>query len=89
MEAQRIRRCRHPLEGFDRHALHNEPPRRRSAGVVKRGGSPTSATSGKAPKTYEDGRVCGQPTCFTRLSRYNADEHCFLHSSALVKVGRG
>lgn len=55
---------------------------------MKRGGVPTATSSGKAPKTYDDGRVCGQPGCATQLSRYNADEHCFLHSSALVKVGR-
>ena len=54
---------------------------------MKRGAVPTP-TSGKGPKVYEDDRVCGQPTCSTRLSRYNADAHCFLHSSALIKVGR-
>jgi hypothetical protein len=55
---------------------------------VKRGGAATGASSGKAPKTYDDGRVCSQVACSTRLSRYNADDHCFLHSSALVKGAR-
>lgn len=35
-------------------------------------------TSAKAPKSFASLRSC--PTCGTRLSRYNPDSHCYVHS---------
>lgn len=42
----------------------------------------TSASRGKAPKTFAEDRTCGHPSCTTRLSRYNAETLCFVHATA-------
>ena len=35
------------------------------------------------------GRVCGDPGCSTRLSRYNDQEFCALHAPMVVPRMRG
>ena len=42
----------------------------------------SSASRGKAPKTFDANRTCGHPSCNTKLSRYNAETLCFVHASA-------
>jgi hypothetical protein len=42
----------------------------------------TSASRGKAPKTFGADRTCGHASCNTKLSRYNAETLCFVHASA-------
>jgi hypothetical protein len=44
--------------------------------------SQTVQSSSRAPKVFSEGRVCGHPTCTTKLSRYNADAVCALHARA-------
>jgi len=39
-----------------------------------------STSSSRGPKVFTDGRVCGYPSCTTKLSRYNANAVCALHS---------
>jgi len=46
--------------------------------VIQFHSSPQTASS-RAPKVFTEGRVCGYPTCTTRLSRYNSDALCALH----------
>ena len=38
------------------------------------------SSSSRSPKVFTEGRVCSYPTCATRLSRYNANSVCALHS---------
>jgi hypothetical protein len=48
------------------------------------------SSRGKAPKTFEEGRVCADPACKTKLSRYNAETRCFVHAAPqLVPRDRG
>ena len=42
--------------------------------------STQTASSSRSPKVFTEGRVCSYPTCTTRLSRYNANAVCALHS---------
>jgi len=43
--------------------------------------SPTqTSSSSRGPKVFTEGRVCGYPTCSTRLSRYNSAPLCALHT---------
>ena len=42
----------------------------------------TSASRGKAPKTFGADRTCAHASCNTKLSRYNAETLCFVHASA-------
>ncbi len=56
--------------------------RRYSAGSPMRSG-------GHAPRTYAAGRTCNEPTCDTKLSRYNDTDHCALHRPAGTALGRG
>ena len=37
----------------------------------------------------EANRVCAQPDCETRLSRYNASDHCWQHADATFPTFRG
>ena len=51
-----------------------------------------ATTAGRArrrPKTYGEGRVCGDSGCETRLSRYNRAEFCFQHAPARFPRMRG
>ena len=51
-----------------------------------------ASTVGRArrrPKTYEEGRVCGDDSCSVKLSRYNRAEYCFSHSPARFPRLRG
>jgi len=41
--------------------------------------STPTVSSSRGPKAFTEGRVCGYPTCTTRLSRYNAEALCALH----------
>ena len=47
------------------------------AGVIRR------------PHTYALGRTCTTPGCGARLSRYNASDHCYLHTEAHFPRVRG
>ena len=39
--------------------------------------------------TAEDGRVCSEADCSTKLSRYNARERCWQHSDVVFPNYRG
>ena len=43
-----------------------------------------SARPGMAgkPRVYEEGRICAEPSCDTKLSRYNDKLRCFVHATA-------
>ena len=43
----------------------------------------------RRPKTYKEGRVCGDAGCTVRLSRYNNSEFCFNHAPARFPRLRG
>ena len=43
----------------------------------------------RRPKTYREGRVCGDDACTVRLSRYNKAEFCFNHAPARFPRLRG
>ena len=43
--------------------------------------SARAGLSGK-PKVFGEDRVCADPACATKLSRYNSKLYCFVHSSA-------
>jgi hypothetical protein len=53
--------------------------RRNSAGVPP--------SSGKAARTYGAQRVCASPACATKLSRYNPEATCFVHSAPVLRSG--
>ncbi len=40
-------------------------------------------------KTEAEGRVCAYPGCATRLSVYNAGEHCWQHADIVFPNYRG
>jgi len=42
--------------------------------------STQTASSSRSPKVFSEGRVCMHPSCTTKLSRYNANALCALHS---------
>ena len=42
--------------------------------------STQTASSSRGPKVFTEGRVCGYPACTTKLSRYNSNSLCALHS---------
>jgi len=42
--------------------------------------STLTTSSSHVPKVFSEGRVCGHPSCTTRLSRYNPNLLCALHS---------
>ena len=51
-----------------------------------------ATTAGRArrrPKTYGEGRTCGDAGCETRLSQYNRNEFCFQHAPARFPRMRG
>jgi len=35
--------------------------------------------SGKTPKTADEKRVCSEPSCDTKLTRYNIHDVCYRH----------
>ncbi|MBV8463856.1 MAG: hypothetical protein JO368_11210 [Acidimicrobiales bacterium] len=41
------------------------------------------SSAGAPPPVYESGRVCIEPECTVRLSRYNSTDWCALHESPL------
>ncbi len=41
------------------------------------------SSSGTPPPVYGTGRVCIEPGCSVRLSRYNSTDWCALHESPL------
>lgn len=43
----------------------------------------------KANRQYETGRVCAQPSCGTKLSRYNKWEYCWQHEPVHTYIPRG
>ena len=43
----------------------------------------------RRPKTFGEGRVCGDKACPVRLSRYNRAERCFNHAPARFPRLRG
>ena len=45
--------------------------------------------SGKTPKTGEEERVCSDPSCDTKLTRYNTSEHCYRHKPRRFPRVRG
>lgn len=45
--------------------------------------------SGKTPKTSAVGRVCGDPGCNTKLTRYNTSDYCYRHKPARFPRVRG
>lgn len=45
--------------------------------------------SGKTPKTEDGERVCGDPACDTKLTRYNTSEHCYRHKPRRFPRVRG
>ena len=38
-------------------------------------------SGGQAPESFGTGRVCAEPSCAVRLSRYNSTDWCALHES--------
>lgn len=51
-------------------------------GMTRGRGALTGAASprGKPLATFAEGRICLDPSCDTRLSRYNEEQRCFLHA---------
>lgn len=45
--------------------------------------------SGKTPKTSTVGRVCSDPGCETKLTRYNTSDYCYRHKPARFPRVRG
>jgi hypothetical protein len=43
----------------------------------------------RASRQYPDGRVCAEPGCETRLSKYNRREKCWAHAEMKVPRLRG
>ncbi len=43
----------------------------------------------RAPRTYDEDRVCVQKNCTTTLSRYNRREHCYAHAPTRFPRLRG
>lgn len=40
-------------------------------------------------RTYGEGRVCEQPGCRTRISRYNKSAYCWAHAPVRYPLVRG
>lgn len=45
--------------------------------------------SGKTPKTDEEERVCSDPSCDTKLTRYNTSDNCYRHKPRRFPRVRG
>ncbi len=45
--------------------------------------------SGKTPKTQDEERVCADPSCKTKLTRYNTSDHCYRHKPRRFPRVRG
>lgn len=43
----------------------------------------------RAPKTYDEDRVCAHVECETKLSRYNKREFCYAHAPTRFPRLRG
>ncbi len=48
----------------------------------RRGVHGTELLHGPAAKTFSSGRTCSTPGCSTRLSRYNPNPRCWIHSNS-------
>lgn len=46
-------------------------------------------SDGRPSEQFGTGRVCVEPGCRTRLSRYNDGDHCSLHAPMEVARMRG
>jgi hypothetical protein len=40
-------------------------------------------------KTFDDDRMCASDGCDTRISKYNASDHCYAHTRPSYKRIRG
>lgn len=45
--------------------------------------------SGKSPRAVDEERICSDPSCDTKLSRYNTHELCYRHRPARFPRVRG
>lgn len=45
--------------------------------------------SGKTPKTGAENRVCAEPSCATKLTRYNTNDYCYTHRAPRFPRVRG
>jgi hypothetical protein len=75
-----------PLEGGRADALTHFSSQ---VSPVSRGplGGSRSASS-RPPPTYPAGRVCSEVCCATRLSQYNREPTCFLHTEPMPAARR-
>lgn len=45
--------------------------------------------SGKTPRTSAEGRICSDPDCDTKLTRYNTSDYCYGHKPRRFPRVRG